>query len=859
MSTSPPGALAFAAALGASIDELLERAARELLRCLAADRAVLWLKPAWPSRFHPPVIAGPGEPRTAPDSCHLDPLLALWSEAGSTREPVFLIAAEDSFLPFLGPLAGMRAAILIPIWAGDGLLGIALASWTHAVASPELEPLERLAEELALVIAREQSEERAEHALRLSAEIARLSRLLMTAVPAADVLHEVILAARRLTGAGFVAVARASFPLQIDVCDPGDPAARGRLDEQELIRAACTAAAEGRPVEAILPARGVEGSRGRPGEILRIVAHPLEGPREAARILLGGWPVSEGGWGRESSLEPFAHLVAAALRQVVTRDAGLAVSANPGEPGLVLAVLLESVDCGVLLFGPQGRVHAFNERFARMMRIEPASAARCNTFEAILDRLAPRFADPEAFAAQWRDRVSAGLSCRDELSMARPERKVLERFARPVIDRDGRNLEWIEIYRDVTEQREIRRRLLHTDRMATIGRLVSGVAHELNNPLTSIVGYAQLLVSRRPGPIRANDLDPILLEAERASRIAKNLLLLARESRPERLPVNVNEVVERTLSLRGYEMRRGEIRLTAELDRRLPRVLADASQLQQVLLNLILNAEQSIQQGIGRGEIRVRTYRRRGEQIALEVADDGPGVAPEHLEHIFNPFFTTKPPGVGTGLGLSIVYNIVREHGGDVQAESEPGAGARFIVRLPVVTPGAERAKSSPRAEPVVFPAAASSVVGKRPGGRILVVEDEPTVARLIADVLAEEGYAVDTVMDGRDGLDLARRNGYALIICDLRMPNLDGQAFYRELQRDRAAPGRRFIFVTGDTLASHTFEFLQGSGVPYLAKPFRVEELKEMVHASLADTRWRDPRRAAGAPFGPRTAARKR
>ncbi len=253
----------------------------------------------------------------------------------------------------------------------------------------------------------------------------------------------------------------------------------------------------------------------------------------------------------------------------------------------------------------------------------------------------------------------------------------------------GRALGWLEVYRDITGQRLIQSKLLQTEKMAALGQLVSGIAHELNNPLTSIQGYAQLLLSRRSASDRTGDARRISQEAERAGRIVKNLLLFSRETKPERRAVNLNEVIERTLALRAYELKLENIAVELMLDPGLPHTLADAAQLQQVILNLIVNAEQAIVQGrgeeSGHGRIRIRTRRLAGDRIGMEISDDGPGISPEIVSRIFDPFFTTKPAGVGTGLGLSIVYGIVQEHGGEVSVESQPGHGATLTVELPAL------------------------------------------------------------------------------------------------------------------------------------------------------------------------------
>ena len=350
--------------------------------------------------------------------------------------------------------------------------------------------------------------------------------------------------------------------------------------------------------------------------------------------------------------------------------------------------------------------------------------------------------------------------------------------------------------------------------------------------------------------------------------------------------MDLNEIVERTLALRSYEMKVENIQAELDLDPRLPAILADASQMLQVVLNLVVNAEQALEQGYqhepdrelerGRahGRIRIRTRRVSEYKLALEVSDDGPGIPPEAIPRIFDPFFTTKPAGVGTGLGLSIVYGIVREHGGEITVESKRGHGAKFVVELsaraaseialqgvlPATLPGPGGDSDRTREAPAIPPLPAAGRAHK-PGARverILVVEDEPTVAQLIVDVLADEGYRVDKLLDSREAIDRVRTQAYDLVVCDLKMPHVDGRAFFRALANTASPLQHRLVFVTGDTLSPHTLEFLESSGLPYLAKPFLVEELKQAVQQAFARVRADAPRAAGAANPWPRANARK-
>lgn len=501
--------------------------------------------------------------------------------------------------------------------------------------------------------------------------------------------------------------------------------------------------------------------------------------------------------------------------------------------------VLESIQAAIVLYSASGQIRFLNARFSEILGLDLREIRKLRSFDELEELVAPRFRRPESFAAPWRSFVEAGGEPgHDELEITRPAPRVIERFFRPILDAEGRAIGWLERYLDVTSNRQAQSQLLQTEKMAALGQLVSGIAHELNNPLTAIMGYAQLLLGKGLTDAPLSEAERVFREAERARRIVKNLLYFARENRAERTRVELNEIIERTLALRSYELRVEDIAVECDLAPHLPATLADPYQLQQVILNLLVNAEQALLEARGRGRVWIRTRHiiegvanKVRDRIVLEVADDGPGIPPEIASRVFDPFFTSKPSGVGTGLGLSIVYGIVHQHGGDVAFDNRPGGGARFIVDLPVID-----VSTQPDATAESASEALSKAEQRKPiaPARILVVEDEPTVAQLIVDVLREQRHHVEAVLDGQEALRRLTRSPYDLVVCDLRMPHFDGQALYQSLRRAGSPLLRRILFVTGDVISPQTREFLEPNQLPYLAKPFLVEELQLAVSRLL-------------------------
>lgn len=372
------------------------------------------------------------------------------------------------------------------------------------------------------------------------------------------------------------------------------------------------------------------------------------------------------------------------------------------------------------------------------------------------------------------------------------------------------------IIRDETEQKQLQQQLIQSEKMAAIGQLVSGVAHELNNPLASVSAFAQLLLADARLPVEhRHSAEVISAETRRAARIVNNLLTFARQHRAEKVPAAINRVLENTLELRAYELNVRGINLVRDYDDRVPETMADIHQLQQVFLNIVTNAEQAME-GVERRrhQLLVRT-RALPQAIRVEFEDTGPGIPAQSLDRIFNPFYTTKPTGKGTGLGLSISLGIVHEHGGRVWAENLPAGGSRFCVELPYLDPVIPTADSLAEMTPTL-----------PPGLRILVADDEDAIRLALTRFLGDAGHRVLATASGREALFHAAREPFDAMILDIRMPDMNGQQVFRELMRMRPDLAERVVFMTGDIVSSDLREFLDGSGRRYVAKPFEFKDL---------------------------------
>lgn len=360
--------------------------------------------------------------------------------------------------------------------------------------------------------------------------------------------------------------------------------------------------------------------------------------------------------------------------------------------------------------------------------------------------------------------------------------------------------------------------LAQTEKLAAMGSLLAGVAHELNNPLAVVVGHTHLLRRGLEGE-QAERATKISSAAERCARIVKNFLALARQRPPERQWVHLNKIVEEALELVGYSLNASGIEVVLDLPAGLPALWADPHQLHQVVVNLIMNAQQALRERPpGQRRLLLGVGMHDERTACVEVVDTGPGIPAEIVSRIFEPFFTTRPVGEGTGLGLSLCRGIVESHGGTMRLHTDVGRGTSFRIELPITR------------APLGRPAMTEAPTRPGAGARLLVVDDEAALGAMIAELLTTQENLVDVVTDGQQALEKLAACRYDVVLSDLRMPGMDGPALYAEVQKRHPGQERCFVFLTGDTFTGGTAEFLERSGVPSLAKPFTLDEMERAV-----------------------------
>jgi len=464
---------------------------------------------------------------------------------------------------------------------------------------------------------------------------------------------------------------------------------------------------------------------------------------------------------------------------------------------------VDAISQAICIVDAHGTVRRANRVFAELIQM-PVTAIPGRPWLGLLppawsDPVARAIAEPSATSVEIRAGERALLLT--TIPMAEPGSAVL-------------------VFEDQTDRRRLQEQLIQSEKMSAIGQLIAGVAHDLNNPLASVVGFSDFLAEAGVPASLEEPLQVIRQEAERAATIVKNLLSFARTQEGERMRQPIQPLLDSTLVLLRNQLMTHKVEATLDVEPGLPEVEVDANQIKQVFVNLINNACQAIASDAPSGRIWI-SAKRAQDVIAVSVTDSGPGIPEDVAARVFEPFFTTKPEGEGTGLGLSICQGILKEHGGRISLESRPGSGATFTVELPVGVPAV-------RAEPAPAPR------GEAKPLHILVVDDEPHILHYMRATLESWGHTVEVASDGAYALERALAGPFDVIICDLRMPHLSGRDMYMKLVRQDPRVAERIIFATGDTVRGDTLQFLDGLGRPYLHKPFTLAELRAALgHAA--------------------------
>ena len=383
--------------------------------------------------------------------------------------------------------------------------------------------------------------------------------------------------------------------------------------------------------------------------------------------------------------------------------------------------------------------------------------------------------------------------------------------------------------------RELEEQVNQTSRLAAAGEVAADIAHEINNPLTSIISFSDWLINHDTPEHIKKDVEIIYSAAKQAAEVTSRLLNFTGHFDSSQESVNINQIIEATIQLRYHALTNTNITVIRQFDDRLPETVASFGQLQEVFLNLILNAESAIKDYRRKGTITITTER-RGNLIHIAFKDDGPGIPEANIDKIFQHFFTTKAPGKGTGLGLNICRRIIQQYGGTIYAESEYGQGAAFIIDLPIRNIGSRELPDERIPEESAGYNEAGAAANEKV--RVIIVDDEPLILYILEQLLTEEGYEVVKFVDAVEGLEAMKTGNFTLALVDVRMPGMSGITLYNRLKEALPEAAGRLVFITGDSISLDTSEFLSSAAVRYVTKPFEPAKLRAYIRKTLSELR---------------------
>jgi PAS domain S-box-containing protein len=409
--------------------------------------------------------------------------------------------------------------------------------------------------------------------------------------------------------------------------------------------------------------------------------------------------------------------------------------------------------------------------------------------------------------------------------------KTLRVAANPLFDAQGKIVGMVSSGRDVTESKQVEHQLAEKEKFAAMGQMMAGAAHELNNPLTAILGVSDLLRERAADDATRRQVDLVLQQARRAAAIVQNLLAFSRPLAQGRAKLKLEDILKEALRTEQANFEKKNIRVRFRASEDLPAVDGDRKLLLQVFLNIIANAEQSISPAREQGSLDI-SMGRAGDKVRVTFIDDGPGIAPEIIGKVFDPFFTTKRPGGGSGLGLTICLAVTKEHGGTIEIESKPGEGATIQVLLPAVTDEG----SSPAGQPSVSTVApVSSGASTLQGHSVLIVDDEEGIREIVVDALSAKGMNVHAVESSEAALAYLAKHDCEIIVCDFNLPAMSGDKLFAELSRRVGSSLPRFVFMTGELVDSNVSARYREQGAHVLQKPFQISALTALLAELVA------------------------
>jgi PAS domain S-box-containing protein len=512
--------------------------------------------------------------------------------------------------------------------------------------------------------------------------------------------------------------------------------------------------------------------------------------------------------------------------RVTEQDLAEQSAARNASEALSAAIIEVAIDCIITIDGT-GRIVEFNPAAERTFRRRRADVLGL-PFAPLIVPPRLRRLGAQAFENFLSPGERLAMGRRTEIEAMRADGTTFPaELTVSEVQLPGRQL-FTAYLRDLTAARqaeaEIQRQrsaLQQSEKMAAFGSLLAGVAHELNNPLSIVIGNALLLAEEAQDLPLAERAQRVQAAAERCGRIVHSFLAMARQHKAEIRPVTLQSLIGDTLQLLAYPMRTSGVTVEQDIAPDVPAVLCDPDQMIQVLSNLLTNARHALEERRPPRRVRL-TAHADGEWAQLEVADNGPGVADDIRSRVFDPFFTTKPVGSGTGIGLAVSRGLVEAHGGSLSLAPSDDEGARFVIRLP-------------RAQDAQHLSGSADWGGARqslrpPARSALVVDDEPEIGALLAEMLQKLGYRVEVKASGEAAQAALMQCDYDVVLCDLRMPGLDGPALYDWMADHRPHLCTRTAFITADTLSASSHRFLARAGRPILEKPFVPAEVRELL-----------------------------